>query len=510
MGTEDIRTHVNERLAHIKKELVDIANDIAEGLLQERVSKLSDEIEKLVYETLAEVPKTTDEQNLGIGFDFMDHRSNQASYGGVPEMFMTTDQNTHRINYSYGGMGELFDAEMNVHREEEHEAEVDMDLKNSHSPSPSYEGVGRLFIDGPLKGKMNYNGVTDMFEKSNGTLVSNDGELKKDQGKEFDTTGRNHDRRVSIGGIDQLADELEDEEFFGDQNTKIGSDDGEPQAALSVPEAHNRQESYGGVRQVVTVECDTFSDFEQEVSPQASNEDQDKVLGANERTVVGSGRQPSSAIVSEEELNFDGTNVLLEDQSPSLVVNDPVESPTREDDFGQHGRHVSQGGVRLIQEYDLGLDDLGDNMLGGKPRELFDGQGTVADPGGHERRRSNLQDGRELFEEMEKGDSFNQRRGDFEIGNSSQQSVKIQDLRREHLQLKMSKIELIKSTAEEIDRLRCIVKILANQLREKTNEHNKLLNATIGGHMLDSVSGVFGAVTGFFSATSQHSSEHMN
>lgn len=503
MGAEDIRRHVDESLARIKKELVDIANGIPEGALQERVSKLSSEIETLVYETLAEVPKTTDEQNLGIGFDFMDHRSNQASYGGVPEMFMTTDQTTHRINYSYGGMGELFDseyAEMNVRRGDEDEGEIESDLKNSPSPSPSYDGVGRLFIDGPLKGKMNYNGVTEMFEKTNETLVSNDGELKKDTGKEFDTTGRNHDRRVSIGGIEQLADELEDEEFFADQNTKIGSDGDEPQVALSVPEAHNRQESYGGVRQLITVECDTFSDLELEASPQASNEDHDKVHGGHESTVVGGGRHPSSTVLSDEDLNFDGTN----------VANDPIESPTREDDLGQHGRQVSQGGVRLIQEYDLGLDDIEDNMLAGKPRELFDGQRTVEDPGGHERRRSNLQDGRELFEEMEKGDLFNKRRGDFEIGNSSQQSVKIQDLRREHLQLKMSKIELIKSTAEEIDRLRGIAKFLANQLRQKTDEHNKLLNATIGGQMLDSVSGVFGAVTGFFSAPSQPSSEHMN
>jgi len=513
MGAEDIRRHVDESLARIKKELVDIANGMPEGALQERVSKLSSEIEKLVYETLAEVPKTTDEQNLGIGFDFIDHRSNQASYGGVPEMFMTTDQTTHRINYSYGGMGELFDSEdveMNVRRGDEDDGEIEADLKNSPSPSPSYEGVGRLFIDGPLKGKMNYNGVTEMFEKSNETLVSNDGELKKDTGKEFDTTGRNHDRRFSIGGIGQLADELEDEEFFADQNNKIGSDDGEPQAALSVPEGHNRAESYGGVRQLVEVECDTFSDLELEASPQASNEAQNKVLSGHERNVIDGGRQPSSTVLSEEDLNFDGTNVLLEDQSHNLEANDPLESPTREDDLGQHGRQVSHGGVRLIQEYDLGLDDIGDNMLAGKPRELFDGQRTVEDPGGHERRRSNLQDGRELFEEMEKGDPFNQRRGDFEIGNSSQQSVKIQDLRREHLQLKMSKIELIKSTAEEIDRLRGIVKFLANQLRQKTDEHNKLLNATIGGQMLDSVSGVFGAVTGFFSAPSQPSSEHMD
>jgi len=503
MGAEDIRRHVDERLASIKKELEDIANGIPEGALQERVSKLSGEIEKLVYETLAEVPNTTDETDepkFGIGFDFMDHRSNQASYGGVPEMFMTTDQTTHRINYSYGGMGELFDADMNVGREEEQKEEIATDLKNSPSPSPSYEGVGRLFIDGPLKGKMNFNGVTIMFKE---TLASNDGELKKDLGKEFDTTGRNHDRKVSIGGIGHLADELEDEEFFIDQNTKIGSDDGEPQAELSVPEAHNRQESYGGVRQLVTVECDTFSDLEQETSPQASNEDQDKVLVGHERTVMSGGRQPSSTVVDEEDMNFDDIKMQVEeDPSRNLKANDSLESPNRDDDLGQHERQV--------REYDLGLDDLGDSMLGGKPRELFDGQGTVEDPGGHERRRSNLQDGRELFEEMEKGNSFNQRRGDFEIGNSSQQSVKIQDLRREHLQLKMSKIELIKSTAEEIDRLRGIVKILANQLRQKTNEHNKLLNATIGGQMLDSVSGVFGAVTGFFSAPSQPSSEHMN
>jgi len=508
IGAEDIRKYVDKRLAHIRKELVDILKGIPEGPLQERVFNLSGEIEKLVYETLANVPKTTDDQKLETGFHFIDHRVNQASYGGVPELFMTTtDQTTHKINYSFAGIDQLFNVEMNVPGEEEHNGGINGHVNNSPSPSPSYEGVGRLFIEGPLKGKKNYKGVTDMFQVDGGRSVTEDGELRKDLGKEFDPTGRNHDRKVSIGGVRQLAEEIEDEEFFVEQN-KIGSDDGETQGILVVPEAHNRTASIGGVRQLVTVECETFSDdLKQETSPKVSNDEQ-KDLGGHERIAsVGGVRQLASTVVTEEDLNFDDINVPPEeDQSHNAKDKDFVENPSQDEDLGQHERQVSHGGVRLIQEYDLGLDDLGDSMAGEKPRELFDGQGTVEDPSGHERRRSNLQDGRELFEEMDKGEALDHMRGDssyLKIVNSNQQTVKIQDLKREHLQLKMSKIELIKSTAEEIDRLRGIVKILANQLRKITNDHNKLLNATFGGQMLDSVSGVFGAVTGFFSAPSE-------
>merc|ERR1711920_567402 len=183
-------------------------------------------------------------------------------------------------------------------------------------------------------------------------------------------------------------------------------------------------------------------------------------------------------------------------------------------EHNKHERCISHGGVRPLQDFDdidLGLDELGDRVVGSKPRELFDGQGTVEDPRGHERRRSNLQDGRELFEDNKNvandNNPFNKMRGDtlheMDLASPQKNDAITKDLSREHLQLKMSKIELIKSTAEEIDRLRGIIKILASQLKHINEVHNKLLNQTLGGQMFGGVSGVFGAVTGFFLLQSQ-------
>jgi|ERR1719317_404951 len=70
------------------------------------------------------------------------------------------------------------------------------------------------------------------------------------------------------------------------------------------------------------------------------------------------------------------------------------------------------------------------------------------------------------------------------------------DLARKLLQVKSSKIDLVKSTAEEITRLRDIIKTLASQLRELRVEYNKLLNPSFGGQ-------IFGAVASLFYTRSQ-------
>jgi len=504
MGAEDIRRHVDKRLEYIRKELADIAEGIPEGPLQERLSSITGEVEKLVYETLAEVPKTADEQKKESGFNGSEHRGNQTSYGGVPELFTETiDKKMHKHTVSFGGIRQLFDVEMEVFSDEEQDLGDNENVTSGPSPSPTYELVGRLFTDGPLKGKKNYNGVTALFQKNRETVVNEYGEGRINLGKEFDTTGRNHDRNVSIGGVRQLTGADLDEDFFEDK--KLGSDteDNKMKEALTEPAArhHNHTASIGGVKQLVSVECDSFSeDDKQKSSPHVPNQHQEKELGGHERVVsVGGVRQLGTDRVLEmEDLDYLDTNeVEDQDQIEVAEAKDITKDPNPEDDLGQHERQVSHGGVRLLQDFDLGLDDLDDRLEDGKPRQLFDGQGTVEDPSGHERRRSNLQDGRELFEEIDKGGPLDQRR---DLGNLNPENVKIQDLKREHLQLKMSKIELIKSTAEEIDRLREIVKILANQLRQLTKDHTKLLNATIGGQVLDSV---FGAFTGFFSAPSE-------
>jgi len=66
------------------------------------------------------------------------------------------------------------------------------------------------------------------------------------------------------------------------------------------------------------------------------------------------------------------------------------------------------------------------------------------------------------------------------------------ELERAHMLLKTSKIDLVKSTAEEISRLRDIIKMLGSQLRQLRVEHNKLLNASFGGQ-------IFGAFASLFS-----------
>jgi len=97
------------------------------------------------------------------------------------------------------------------------------------------------------------------------------------------------------------------------------------------------------------------------------------------------------------------------------------------------------------------------------------------------------------------------------VGNSNDEEMKVAkqiqeiiggskedlgDLARKLLQVKSSKIDLVKSTAEEITRLRDIIKTLASQLRELRIEYNKLLNPSFGGQ-------IFGAVASLFYTRSQ-------
>lgn len=97
------------------------------------------------------------------------------------------------------------------------------------------------------------------------------------------------------------------------------------------------------------------------------------------------------------------------------------------------------------------------------------------------------------------------------VGNSNDEEMKVAkqiqeiiggskedlgDLARKLLQVKSSKIDLVKSTAEEITRLRDIIKTLASQLRELRVEYNKLLNPSFGGQ-------IFGAVASLFYTRSQ-------
>jgi len=639
MGAEDLRKHVDERLEHIRKELVGIAEGIPEGPLQERISNLTLEIEKLVYETLLEVPQKSGEIKTGLTeFEDAGHRVNQASFGGLPELF--ADQPSHhKPTVSFGGIRQLFEVEMEVfgvHAESNKGSEDDDN--RSASQSPIYDGVDQLFVDGPLQGKKNFSGVSDMFkkkgeEKRAGT-PDNQEEKAKILGKEFDPTGRNHDRTVSIGGVGALTADQEDEmeDLFQsaeaqarrndekrpeglsenqeeknknvgdellpapahshDRNVSIGgvrtvdsnqqdqedeiedlfrdlevdkmSNEHETPGGPELTESHNRGASYGGARQLIDIECDSFSD--EENSPKVPDNDQEKepivhkpdesgdalkeldklreenndLRAVNSRleseiadlqkavAVVVVKQDDGAADAVESEKATGGSPVAeksnLEDEHNKHercishgVINclgdggSPVaEKFNLEDEHNKHERNVSHGGVRPLKDFDdidLGLDELGDQVQGSNPRELFDGQGTVEDPRGHERRRSNLQDGRELFEDqdVEKDNStYSQMRGDtfHEMDlSSTQKDGVMKELTREHLQLKMSKIELIKSTAEEIDRLRGIIKTLASQLKHIKEVHNKLLNTTLGDQMLGSVSGVFGAVTGFFYAS---------
>jgi len=83
----------------------------------------------------------------------------------------------------------------------------------------------------------------------------------------------------------------------------------------------------------------------------------------------------------------------------------------------------------------------------------------------------------------------------------------VEDLAREHLYLKESKIELIRSTAKEIDRLRGLIKLLADQLKKNKVEQDRVSSTTFGGQVLVSVSEAFGVVSGMFSVSEQEHSE---
>jgi len=79
------------------------------------------------------------------------------------------------------------------------------------------------------------------------------------------------------------------------------------------------------------------------------------------------------------------------------------------------------------------------------------------------------------------------------IGGSKEDQV---DLEAKLFHVKTSKIDLVKSTAEEITRLREIIKRLASQLRDLRIEYKKLLNPSFGGQ-------IFGAVASLFYTRSQ-------
>merc|ERR550534_938351 len=72
----------------------------------------------------------------------------------------------------------------------------------------------------------------------------------------------------------------------------------------------------------------------------------------------------------------------------------------------------------------------------------------------------------------------------------------MQDLAKEHLNLKMSKIQLIMSTAREIDRLRNANKLLVNQLCQCQIERGK--STASGVQESSEAPGVLGVVTGLF------------
>jgi len=72
----------------------------------------------------------------------------------------------------------------------------------------------------------------------------------------------------------------------------------------------------------------------------------------------------------------------------------------------------------------------------------------------------------------------------------------MEDLAKEHLNLKMSKIQLIMSTAREIDRLRAANKLLLNKLCQCQIELGKSTANGVQGS--SDASGVLGVVTGLF------------
>jgi len=535
MAAEDIRKYVDERLEYISKELLDIAETISESPLQERLSILSDQIEKLVYEALKAPSQTTSEAQEAE--KNVDHRI-KTSYGGVPEMFNgALEEPLHQHSVSFGGIRQLFDVEMEVF-----EAEVPSQGANGHvdengtgstSPhlSPTYKDVDLLFKDGPLQGTENFDGVSGMFRKSEYTTIN--------LGAEFDPENRPHHRTISFGGVKKLAADGDDEVELEDMNQQINAESNNNIQRGFIEDTHNRVMSLGGARQMINVECDVFSGDEvQKSSPKVSNIVQENVQGHDRTISTGGVRQLDQVAFEEELFDLDNRAAKMTNELKAEIEDDQSDALDDEEASAQgdsthvgkdrnhveesrqdHERTVSYGGVKPIQDFEMDVfDELGEDMER-KPRELFDGQGTVEDPSGHERRRSNLQDGRELFEgpvdlKAQSGATFEQMKVpsflERENPHPEESDRRQDDLKRELLQLKMSKIDLIKSTAEEIDRLRGIIKTLAVQLRYITEDHKKLLNTTLGGQMLDSVSGVFGTFTSFFSAAPEPSPVYRN
>jgi len=368
--------------------------------------------------------------------------------------------------------------------------------------------------------------MEDLFQnaeaaaRTTGGPEENQEEKNKNAGGDLLTPApaHSHDRNVSIGGVRTISSNQQDQEdeiedLFKNPKVETMSDEDETPGGPDFNESHNRGASFGGARQLIDIECDSFDEEEnspdildgnQDLEPMDSMKDETKKELDKMREENNDLRAVNSRLANE-----------IADLQKAMKDNDleteRAAGSNLEIEHNKHERCISQGGLRPLQDYGdvaSGLDELGDKVQGSKPRELFDGQGTVADPSGHERRRSNLQDGRELFEDknVERvSNPFGPMRGDtfreVDLPSPQKKDVVMKDLTREHLQLKMSKIELIKTTAEEIDRLRGIIKALASQLKHINEVHNKLLNTTLGNQMLGSVSGVFGAVTGFFSAS---------
>jgi len=605
MGLEDVyRKHVDERLECITKELLDIADIVPKGQLQERLSSLCGQIQKLVYESLKMPPQTFSEEHqkelsgLQSTERSVNHRINQASFGGVPELFMD-EAPIHKHTVSFGGIRQLFDVETEVF-------EVGVPLlgvnnlaeensANPLSPSPSYEGVDLLFKDGPLKGNANFDGVSDMFRKSedksrsasltyegvdrlfkDGPLMGkanfdgvsdmfrNPEDEKINMGREFNSDNSHHDRTISFGGVRQLgADEEFEDVDFGETYNQIDNGTGDKDAREGATEdAHNRGMSNGGVRQLIPVECDTFSDEEiEKTSPKVSIIVEKNEFGHDRTVSIGGVRQLKQDGLEEELLDLDraaemtskkvsdivpsghdrtvstgGVRQLQQDgfedelldldniaaemtnnlrkedeQSDAAEVEEEpahgcsfdVEKDANLDDESQfHGRTVSHGGVKPLQ--DLEMDDL-DEPRGShetKPRQMVDDQGIVKNTQ-HERRRSNMQN---VLEEGPVNVKV-QRESDMylESGNTLSEvrdlKMQTQNLKSKLQQLELSKFDLVKSTSVEINRLRGIINTRDIQLRHLTKDHKRLV---IAMHSVQNA-GVFGSFTNFFSAAPEPS-----
>lgn len=631
----EFKKNVEAKLEALKAEIGEIAEAVTDTAIKDRLAQLSTNVETLIYETLTQTQNTQPQQGkrpqrsaadrrkesgfAGNGFALEaedangpaggGHHGQQASYGGVAQLFMNKKPEEeapenedgkadpkHQQNISFGGIRQLFESgeqtgagqeEFLVEPEDEESAKAEQKRKHgrhksihrrtrsrnsvtdmfskdpsdlagdrsssedsvdkenrlekekgpvtlrqhplAHSPSRppagSWEGVDEWFKDPSktLAAPKNWEGVATLFDMTN---------TNRDAGKEFgakelpeeefptveldvkarnptnrdvpqESKDRHHERHISYGGVRQLvedelvedppAEEAKHEARVHNRNTSFGGvmqieDDGDddrhmlpmgllhnaaidddgPETPPGRSGGHDRNLSYGGVRQIPDLE------------------EPARGRGHGRNVSVGGVRQIDEDDLTNPLQGVEAVHIDIEDDQSSEnntaeeIVSDDQTGPSKP--AGGHGRKVSYGGVRPIADEDQASDE--DQFFADK------------DHGGDERRRSKMQDGRELFD-TNKGQTTS---GDAaREGQLKRLLQNTQDLAREHLQLKMSKIELIKSTAEEIDRLRDIIRALAANLKKVRANQQKLVNATLGTHLAESVSGVFGAVTGFFS-----------